>query len=255
MILPTNFTDQKIDSSQNVNRRYIATKNNDDTYSFTDVTIYENEGSAFSADNMNSTNTQINTNTNKIGNATLKTVAQSLTSGINEICDNIDEVNDSIDEINDNLTANDGEPFRYAKVDGKRGMWVKEADTDVFVPFKSGIDVLALEDSGIEIGTTESKIFEGIDFTKYKYISVKTAAPGATLQKCTVLFDGESKDYQTSAVMTSAHDDRGSGYYRTMIIKLTEDGVLVKTPQLTTIIFEIIGFDDDALASFVKLHV
>lgn len=37
----------------------------------------------------------------------------------------------------DSLTNENGEQFRYGYQDGKRGVWVKEADTDVFVPFKT----------------------------------------------------------------------------------------------------------------------
>lgn len=39
--------------------------------------------------------------------------------------------------LNDSLTNENGETFRYGYQDGKRGVWVKEVDTDVFVPFKS----------------------------------------------------------------------------------------------------------------------
>lgn len=38
---------------------------------------------------------------------------------------------------NSSLINENGELFRYAYQDGKRGLWVKEADTDVFVPFSS----------------------------------------------------------------------------------------------------------------------
>lgn len=37
--------------------------------------------------------------------------------------------------MNESLTNENGEVFRFAYQDGKRGMWIKEADTDVFVPF------------------------------------------------------------------------------------------------------------------------
>lgn len=43
----------------------------------------------------------------------------------------------SYEEINQNLTAQDGEPFRYAKQDGKRGYIVNEEGADTFYPFKS----------------------------------------------------------------------------------------------------------------------
>ena len=43
-----------------------------------------------------------------------------------------------VNELNSSLVNENGEIFRYGYQDGKRGVWVKEADTDVFVPFKSG---------------------------------------------------------------------------------------------------------------------
>lgn len=65
---------------------------------------------------------------------------QTLTIEFNEkgLVDDVSELKEQVSSINTDLTASDGEPFRYAKVDGKRGIWVKEADTDVFIPFKSG---------------------------------------------------------------------------------------------------------------------
>ena len=38
-------------------------------------------------------------------------------------------------KLTESLTNENGEVFRFAYQDGKRGMWIKEADTDVFVPF------------------------------------------------------------------------------------------------------------------------
>ena len=47
-------------------------------------------------------------------------------------------VQGAVDEVNERLVNDNGEEFRYGYQDGKRGVWVKEAGTDVFVPFKSG---------------------------------------------------------------------------------------------------------------------
>lgn len=42
-----------------------------------------------------------------------------------------------VSTLNQNLTAQDGEPFRYAKQDGKRGIIVNEEGADTFIPFSS----------------------------------------------------------------------------------------------------------------------
>lgn len=44
-------------------------------------------------------------------------------------------VQDAVDEINTNLVNENNETFRYAYQNGERGVWVKEAGTDVFIPF------------------------------------------------------------------------------------------------------------------------
>lgn len=46
-------------------------------------------------------------------------------------------VGSGVSELNQNLTAQDGEQFRYAKQDGKRGIIVNEEGADTFYPFKS----------------------------------------------------------------------------------------------------------------------
>ncbi len=55
----------------------------------------------------------------------------------------IDEVNNSVNEVNDSLTADNAQAFQFAydSASGKYGYKVKEADTDVFVPFKSGMNI------------------------------------------------------------------------------------------------------------------
>lgn len=96
MALPTNFTDQKIDRVQNQDRKYIQTTNSDGTVSFTDVTIYEDNGSQATAQNMNATNLQVNLNTNKIGTEPLNTASQNLCGAINEQQNEIDDINNSL---------------------------------------------------------------------------------------------------------------------------------------------------------------
>lgn len=49
-------------------------------------------------------------------------------------------LNNKIEEVNSSLTANNAQKFQFAydAESGKYGYMVKEADTDVFVPFSSG---------------------------------------------------------------------------------------------------------------------
>lgn len=50
----------------------------------------------------------------------------------------LDDHNIKIGTLTDQLTTSTNEPFKFDKQDGKYGYIIKEADTDVFVPFKSG---------------------------------------------------------------------------------------------------------------------
>ena len=42
-----------------------------------------------------------------------------------------------ISMLNSSLTAENNQSFRYGYQNNKYGYWIKEADTDVFVPFKN----------------------------------------------------------------------------------------------------------------------
>lgn len=162
MALPTNFADQKIDTSQNVNRKYTAIKNNDDTYSFTDVTIYEDEGSVFYATNMNETNTQVNANTNKIGTSTLTTLSQNLCGAVNELKNDIEDAELGISTLNDDLNG-----FQFKTEDGVN--YVKGTGADTWTPFKSGADVMELK---VIPSTTGVPLINTSDISGDIYISV-----------------------------------------------------------------------------------
>ena len=58
-------------------------------------------------------------------------------------------VQTAIDKMSENLVNENGETFKYGYQDGKRGVWVKEADTDVFVPFSKGLNIGEFSFSGV----------------------------------------------------------------------------------------------------------
>lgn len=64
----------------------------------------------------------------------LPTTASTVSLDIDGTKSNVQE---GFNTLNNNLTTITNEPFRFDKQDGKYGYVVKEADTDVFVPFKS----------------------------------------------------------------------------------------------------------------------
>lgn len=96
--LKTTYKDDVLNTSANEKRKYNMITNEDGTVSLVDATDYLQVGDSFGAADINATNEKVN-------------------------------------ELNTNLTNENGEQFRYGYQDGKRGVWVKEADTDVFVPF------------------------------------------------------------------------------------------------------------------------
>lgn len=104
--LKTDYKDQLLDSLVNTKRVYNLVDADGnvvrENVSLEDVTVYSQDGDNFGAADINKTNEEVN-------------------------------------QLNRNLTNENGETFRYGYQNGKRGVWVKEADTDVFVPFKSGL--------------------------------------------------------------------------------------------------------------------
>lgn len=81
-----------------------------------------------------------------------------------------------INQINDSLTNENGETFRYGYQDGKRGVWVKEADTDVFVPFKSDLvvsDIWQYTETSPNYDTTHNIATD--DMSKYSSIILSSS--------------------------------------------------------------------------------
>ena len=60
MALKTDYKDDILDLTQNDNRRFELIENPDDTVSFSDVTVYEQEGDNFTSRDLNETNTVVN---------------------------------------------------------------------------------------------------------------------------------------------------------------------------------------------------
>ena len=80
MALRTNYQSDKFQGK----RKWEVISNNDGTVSLIDVTIYETEGDIFNADDINSTNSQINVNTSELlkANTTIENNKAALTTTI-----------------------------------------------------------------------------------------------------------------------------------------------------------------------------
>lgn len=65
MALKTSYQNDKFQGA----RKWAVTTNADNTISLTDVTVYETEGDVFNADDINATNTQVNTNISDVAKA------------------------------------------------------------------------------------------------------------------------------------------------------------------------------------------
>ena len=66
MSLPTNYQNEILNSAMSNRRQYRMIENNNNTISFIDVTVYDQEGSLFDADDINAITTQINLNITNI---------------------------------------------------------------------------------------------------------------------------------------------------------------------------------------------
>ena len=81
MSLPTNYQNEILNSAMSNRRQYRMIENNNNTISFIDVTVYDQEGSLFDADDINAITTQINLNITNI--AALEQAIQSgLVTGV-----------------------------------------------------------------------------------------------------------------------------------------------------------------------------
>lgn len=95
--LPTNYTDDKLSTSMSEKRRYVMEGNSDGTYSFTDVTDYQQIGNVWGAGQINAVNTAVNASVdaNKIIDnlATLKAVtATGYIAGAKAVADWVKEL-------------------------------------------------------------------------------------------------------------------------------------------------------------------
>lgn len=70
-------------------------------------------------------------------------------------------------ELNTNLVAENNQNFKFGFQNSKYGYWVKEADTDVFVPFKKGYTELSYQQGSGSINTIEANIYPNpeLDFS------------------------------------------------------------------------------------------
>ena len=66
-VLRTDYVDDVLDTSSNTKRKYDMTNNGDGTVSFTDVSVYAQEGDTFGGIDINKTNSQVNANTTALG--------------------------------------------------------------------------------------------------------------------------------------------------------------------------------------------
>ena len=73
------------------------------------------------------------------------TDADKIKYGDSNVGATLDELQEDVSELNERLVNENGEEFRYGYQDGKRGVWVKEADTDVFVPFRPNLSSKLVE--------------------------------------------------------------------------------------------------------------
>lgn len=79
--LKTNYTDDVLNVSQNKLRKYQILNNDDGTISLIDVTDYTSVGSELTSNDINSITKQINSNTDKIGEADISAVGDGTTTG------------------------------------------------------------------------------------------------------------------------------------------------------------------------------
>lgn len=179
--LPTNYVDDIPNPSVEGMRRYQMIYNSDNTVSFKDVTPYDQTGSDFGAGDINLTNEAVN---------------QSADAG--KIIDDPDTAEATTEEgyiagvqlfnhVNESLTADNSQAFQFAydSATQKYGYKVKEADTEVFVPFKSNEINYAVGTFNAEVGkqyqiycvsgtnSSNSSHYNAINITGAEWVSEK----------------------------------------------------------------------------------
>lgn len=168
--LPTNFQDDILNSSMNGKRRYREIPNADGTISLEDATTYDQVGSNFGASQLNLMSDNINQSFD--ANKMLKTMDE--VNAVTQEGYGVDAL--VVKQVNNSLTNENGETFRYGYQDGKRGVWVKEADTDVFVPFKSDLvvsDIWQYTETSPNYDTTHNITTD--DMSKYSSIILSSS--------------------------------------------------------------------------------
>lgn len=160
--LPTNLKDDILDSSVNTRRKYRMIENEDGTYSFEDLTEYNQVGDEYGAGLINETNRQVNARVEKaVVVRDLETIGAITQEGF--IPDAL-----ALKDVNDSLTADNAQAFQFAydSESGKYGYKVKEADTDVFVPFKS-VEPITISNVFINISNTMTFTVNGYEVVTF----------------------------------------------------------------------------------------
>lgn len=165
--LPTNFKDDILNASMGGKRRYNLINNSDGTVSLEDASTYDQVGSEYGASQVNAANTAVNAS-----------------ADAGKIVDDVDDIGAITEEgyiagalalksVNNSLTADNLQKFQFAydSETEKYGYMVKEADTDVFVPFSSS-DANIAWTNPIPNERMESSITVNFEFSKYNHIAV-----------------------------------------------------------------------------------
>lgn len=128
----------------------------------------------------------------------------------------------AVKELNSNLTNENNEPFRfgYDAQSGKRGYIIKEAGTDVFVPFSSKL-IQHIWNTYMLGGGTNSFIYETSNYSNLKFTS-RTLGNSAK-----IVIYGSNKEYT-----------------RPNPLALPSDAVLLKTISATSITTENINISN-----------
>lgn len=134
--LPTNLKDDILNSSVNTRRKYRMIENGDGTYSFEDLTEYNQVGDEYGAGLINETNRQVNERVEKaVIVRDLETIGAITQEGF--IPDAL-----ALKDVNDSLQADNGQSFQFAydSASGKYGYKAEVEGADTFFPFKAGIE-------------------------------------------------------------------------------------------------------------------
>lgn len=128
--LPTNLKDDILNSSVNTRRKYRMIENGDGTYSFEDVTEYNQVGDEYGAGLINETNRQVNARVEKaVVVRDLETIGAITQPGFIPDALALKDVNDSLGGLQFGIDENGN--YGYIK-----------AGADSVTPFKSGVTLI-----------------------------------------------------------------------------------------------------------------